>query len=96
MWQEQKTEGKRKARRKNISPVGILLGHKVKNFMTVIQLTDGELSDSLESAQDAENFIQNLERPVLNTGLFLYFATFLTKKVSKRIMNVGGKRYVYF
>ncbi len=37
MWQEQKTGSKREVRRKNISPVDILLGHKVKNFMTVIE-----------------------------------------------------------
>lgn len=29
-------EGKRKVRRKNILPADILLGHKVKNLMTVI------------------------------------------------------------
>ena len=49
----QEMESKREVRRKNISPVGILLGHKVNNFMTVIEgmftghfHQDGELSDS--------------------------------------------------
>ncbi len=36
MQQEQEKEGKREERRKDISPVDILLGYKVKNLMTVI------------------------------------------------------------
>lgn len=50
MRQEQKKESKREERRKGISPVDILLGHKVNSFMTVIvrkaMPLDGELSDS--------------------------------------------------
>lgn len=36
MYQEQWMESKRKVRRKDMPPDGISLGHKVKNFMTVI------------------------------------------------------------
>lgn len=47
----------REGRRKDIWPVNILLGHKVKNFMTVIakvSLLDGVLSDSKIYQQSAD------------------------------------------
>ena len=43
MWQAQRKESKREARRKGIVPVAILLGHKVKSFMTVIFLGWGAI-----------------------------------------------------
>lgn len=43
MWQAQEKRKERGARRKIIEPASILLGHEVKNFMTVI-LLDGALS----------------------------------------------------
>lgn len=50
MQQVQRKKSEREGRRKDIRAVSILLGHKVKSFMTVIvkrlYLLDGELSDS--------------------------------------------------
>lgn len=43
MWQAQGKESERGGRRKDMAPAVILLGHKVKSFMTVI-LLDGALS----------------------------------------------------
>lgn len=45
MWQEQKKESERKARRKYIATAAIGLGHKIKSLMTVI-FWDGALSVS--------------------------------------------------
>ena len=53
----QEKQIEREGRRKDIWPVNILLGHKVKNFMTVIakvSLLDGVLSDSKIYQQSAD------------------------------------------
>ena len=83
-------ESKRRVRRKDISPEGILLGHEVKNFMTVIQLRMGSYQ-ILGNLRRMQKTYSEFRETGPSAGLFLYFATFLTKKVSKRIMNVGGK-----
>ena len=68
MYQEQLIRSKRKVRRKGMQPEGILLGHKVKNFMTVI-FADGALSVLYNGMQICGRRI----RPAHRAGFFLLF-----------------------
>ena len=105
MWQEQKTGSKREVRRKNISPVDILLGHKVKNFMTVIEGVpaghlheDGELSDSGIVLRSVRlHWISNLEDQPIGWSFLSYRdpATFFTQKFASHMIMQEDKKWLF-
>ena len=68
MGQAQGKESKRKACRKSKAPAALVLGHKAKNFMTVI-FADGALSVLYNGMQICGRRI----RPAHRAGFFLLF-----------------------